>query len=731
MLGSIGLTVADGTELDALLRQPKSLAVLAYLAMPRPGTWHRRDALLAAFWPEVAQARARTSLRNVLYTLRKHLGEGAIRVRGDDEVSVDPAALTTDVGAMLDAIDAGDHAEALARYGGELLPALYVPDAAGFSEWLDVQRNHLRELAKKSAVRACETFERSGDLPGALDSGRRAVAIDPNDEGATRRLIALLDRAGDRAQALVVYERFRRQLEEQFGVPPAAETRALVETLRTRGPAVPFSSVSADTFAATTAMPLPLPVRAVPRPRKRVWAATVFCAVVVVLGIAATLRRSNVSPAPSRRLVVLPMENATGDARLDYVAAGVAENVARRLEGVGGFTIASAARSAWPANTRRDYKTIGRSFDSNVLLKSTLVRRGDTLAIETSVVDAATSIEHNLPAERFAVTTLRDVESRIAASVAGAVFRAPLPHMPHASDRAINPESYRLTLEGWHELLDVGHLDVAGSRFIEATRIDPANARAWSGVSSVISAKLVQGQIPLDEGYELAETAAKHALGLDSLQGSALANLGMVRALRYRNLPVGLALIRRAERVDPGNPEVFMLEAALYRIGWRWDQATDAIRVARRLDPLSSRYLEREAVVQLCSGRADSAVALWNQASRLNSTIGNDPERTRALVATGRYPAGYDSARYWGERHAVGLEHERALATGSLAPLRPVLLAAFEAGDSVKGFQLLESALRTRDLVIAWLPCSKSFDEFRQTPHFKSVLARAGRSPIR
>ena len=85
MLGGIGLSRSDGAELDALLRQPKSIALLAYLALPRPGAWHRRDLLLATFWPELTQSAARAALRSALHMLRRHLAEGTVRTRGDDE----------------------------------------------------------------------------------------------------------------------------------------------------------------------------------------------------------------------------------------------------------------------------------------------------------------------------------------------------------------------------------------------------------------------------------------------------------------------------------------------------------------------------------------------------------------------------------------------------------------------------------------------------------------------
>src|SRR5690348_10789138 len=106
MLGSIGLTGSDGAEIDALLRQPKSVALLAYLAMPRPGAWHRRDVLLATFWPELSQPRARAALRSALHLLRRHLDDDTIRTRGDDEVALDAERLTTDVAAMLDDVAA-------------------------------------------------------------------------------------------------------------------------------------------------------------------------------------------------------------------------------------------------------------------------------------------------------------------------------------------------------------------------------------------------------------------------------------------------------------------------------------------------------------------------------------------------------------------------------------------------------------------------------------------------
>jgi DNA-binding SARP family transcriptional activator len=119
LLGEIQLraTPPDGAEVDALLRQSKRLALLAYLASPAPGTWHRRDVLLALFWPELDTAHARTSLRNALHVLRRTLGDAILRTRGDEEVSIDPALVQSDLADVWAALRADRPEDAMAHYG--------------------------------------------------------------------------------------------------------------------------------------------------------------------------------------------------------------------------------------------------------------------------------------------------------------------------------------------------------------------------------------------------------------------------------------------------------------------------------------------------------------------------------------------------------------------------------------------------------------------------------------
>ena len=151
VLGSVDLRTTSGSEHRAVLQQPKRLGLLVYLALARPGLFHRRDSLLADFWPELDEPHARASLRRALYFLRQYLGNEVIVSRGEEEVAVAGDLLWCDALAFEERLTAGDTAAALDLYRGELLPGLYVAGAPGIERWLEEERVRLRQRAADAA----------------------------------------------------------------------------------------------------------------------------------------------------------------------------------------------------------------------------------------------------------------------------------------------------------------------------------------------------------------------------------------------------------------------------------------------------------------------------------------------------------------------------------------------------------------------------------------------------
>src|SRR2546422_8433970 len=129
LLGTLSLTTADGREVGSLLSQPRRLALLAYLAAATPRGPHRRDTLLALFWPEFDQEHARAALRQSLHVLRSALGADAMVSRGDEEIGLDFERIWCDVAAFAGAIVGGELGQALDLYRGNLLEGFFISDA--------------------------------------------------------------------------------------------------------------------------------------------------------------------------------------------------------------------------------------------------------------------------------------------------------------------------------------------------------------------------------------------------------------------------------------------------------------------------------------------------------------------------------------------------------------------------------------------------------------------------
>ncbi len=213
-----------------MLRQPKRLALFVYLALARPRGFHRRDKLLALFWPELDEDRARHALRQSLYYLRSHLGDEIFRARGDGEIAVEN--VESDVASFEAALPANPE-RALSHYHGDFLTGFHAADVAPeFEDWVAEERDRLQRLAVTAAWEAAERAEERADREAAGRLARRAIALAPADETGFRRMLSLLSRLGDRAAAMAAYESFCRRLREQYEIEPSAETRALVAAIR-------------------------------------------------------------------------------------------------------------------------------------------------------------------------------------------------------------------------------------------------------------------------------------------------------------------------------------------------------------------------------------------------------------------------------------------------------------------------------------------------------------------
>ena len=232
VLGPFELIASDRRPVESLSRRPRRAALLAYLATAVPRGFHRRDTLLALFWPELDEPHARGALSQALYVLRQALGEEAVVTRGNDEVGLAAGAVRCDAAAFEASLDGGRPADALALYRGDLLDGFFIPGAPRFEQWVERERARLRDRAADGAWALADGMAAGGDALAAERWARRAVGLLPGDEVVARRLMTFLRQLGDGAAAIRAYEAYAFELATQYSLEPSAETRALADAIR-------------------------------------------------------------------------------------------------------------------------------------------------------------------------------------------------------------------------------------------------------------------------------------------------------------------------------------------------------------------------------------------------------------------------------------------------------------------------------------------------------------------
>lgn len=97
--------------------------------------------------------------------------------------------------------------------------------------WVATRRQRLRELLVRALDCRVESLLANGEMSLARDQARAAVDLEPFRESGYRRLMQVLVKQGDRAEAIRVYNECRRLLAAELGVAPSTEIESLRRAL--------------------------------------------------------------------------------------------------------------------------------------------------------------------------------------------------------------------------------------------------------------------------------------------------------------------------------------------------------------------------------------------------------------------------------------------------------------------------------------------------------------------
>jgi TolB-like protein/DNA-binding SARP family transcriptional activator/Tfp pilus assembly protein PilF len=655
----------DGAEVRSVLTQPKRMALFVHLLLGSSSGYQNRDAILARFWPDADDERARNSLRQALHYLRRSLGEGVIVSRGD-EIGVSADLVRCDAVEFQQAISAGRLEQAMELYAGDFLPAFYVEDAPAVEAWIDEERGHHRRQAFRVATGLAEHEAAAGQEKAAVIWARRAVAIEPFEEAAVRRLMEFLARSGEAAAALTTYEEFAARLKAEHELEPGGETRGLASLIRERRPSAsgdvaadgslrasrvaarestaqaavtssprtaPHAArdgSSADVTAASRepASPLAGPASAVPPSSRagnvpgRFVTPAAAAIVLLLLGVAGWQVRSlRAGPETAPAVAVLPFMNLSDDATHAYLADGLAEELLDVLTRVPALKVAARSSAFSFRGKGVPPDSVARALGVSHVVEGSVRASGERLRIAVQLVEARTGLNVWSASYDRATGDLLAVQDEIARDIAKSLQLRLSPAIALPSERETrDAEAYRLLLRA-NQVMRSGSTNAvqaeAAALLEEALRRDPEYPRALAALANVLSWQANNRAIDADSGYARARRLAERSLALSP---TVEAHLVLARTAEFQQWDTAAAdaHYRSALELNPLDPRALQFRALFLSRADRPDEAVAAARRAVELDPLHPGSYNNLAAVLMDAERFDEASAAYLDALRVS-----------------------------------------------------------------------------------------------------------------
>jgi DNA-binding SARP family transcriptional activator len=224
----------DGRRVEDQLPGAKGRLLFAYLALNRLRRIGR-DELLQAVYGDEASSQHHPRLSVLLSKLRRVLGAELLTGGAQIELSLSRDSFI-DVEAALAALHRAESHVAAGEWTEAWGPAGVAFHVAGRPllqgqdrPWLDDWRRRLDDVCVRGleCLAAARLELGPSTLAQAADCGRRLIEMAPYREAGHRILMEALERKGDIAEALLVYDRLRVQRRDELGIAPGPAVQAV------------------------------------------------------------------------------------------------------------------------------------------------------------------------------------------------------------------------------------------------------------------------------------------------------------------------------------------------------------------------------------------------------------------------------------------------------------------------------------------------------------------------
>ncbi|HVA17688.1 MAG TPA: protein kinase [Candidatus Dormibacteraeota bacterium] len=475
-------------------------------------------------------------------------------------------------------------------------------------------------------------------------------------------------------------------------------------------------------------------------------------ALALVFGIRGWRERRAAHPGSAQihSLVVLPLENLSGDPQQEYFAEGMTEELTTQLAQISALRVISRTSAGQYRNAPQSLPEIGKELHVDAVVEGSVMREGNSVRITARLTQISTgkllwaqSYDRNLKD----VLSLQDEVARAIAREVK-VTLTPDEQARLRNAQAVNPKAHDDFLQGSY--LNKGtssQQQEALQYFEDAIKIDPNYAPAYAGLADYYwSNQELDPRVAMPK----AEQYAQRAMSLDpDLADAHIAN-GAINLYADRDWTAAEKQFQRAIKLSPSDAEAHRMYSVYLAAVGRADEALAESAEAQQLDPLSIWTQITAGNVFYFTRHYDKAIEECQKAQQLDpNLVGAYDCLGTSYAAKGNYEqaiadsqkasslSNNDPARLVGLGRAYALAGRKADAVKVLKQLQEISSRAYvppyffatiyaDLGERDRAFDWLDKALRGRDTYLTYLKVDGAIDSLRSDPRFRQLLVRLG-----
>jgi TolB-like protein len=348
------------------------------------------------------------------------------------------------------------------------------------------------------------------------------------------------------------------------------------------------------------------------------------------------LQGRNIAPEPRhlnpQTIVVLPLQNQSGDAGQDYFCDGITDDIIFALSRVPGLNVIGHASAFALKGVVQDSREVGARLGAGTVVDGSVRKSGDKLKIFAEMVDAISGEVRWAESYERTMDDVFTVETEIAHSVARVLQMTLAPPVSRRLIRsAPSMDAYLLYLQGryaWNRMSAEGYRTAA--EILERTiSLYPSYASAYAGLADAYGYLAVWGCSRPRDVFPKAKQAALEALRLDSLLPHAYSALAAVTAFYEWKWEEGTSMAARAIELEPSSAFGHQVYGCCLMARGEMDEARECLERAVALDPLSVRAHRLLGWMLYLQRRLTSAEK-WLQAALI---LDREPMETHYMLA--------------------------------------------------------------------------------------------------